>query len=354
MSSESLTHLNRNEFFHEHHPYVQVLMGCEAGDISLYPQAEEISALEQNLSLLYSAESQNIILSHGAEDALWRLLAYYRHDHSSLILSTNSWNYYRKTALSLGYEIQWITSTYNNSQFATDLDELSVLLNKMSSPTVVLLASPNNPTAHELDLSRLHEISQAHTQCTFIIDGTYSGLENNVMTDAAQKCANVHYINSFSKFFGLPGVRIGFILHNGNLENLRNYLGVSSIAIKLANAVIENAQYYQAVWQAGKDLVRKLQMQNFRKIRILPPTTNFALVYTGLRWSEQIEKDVQLIAKKQSIVIKIENINDDLFARISLGTTKDIPSRIRRFLEELDDVVDSLPQPNNHSKDMRG
>lgn len=342
MSVEKLTPLNRNEFFHEHHPHVQMLMSCEPQDFSLYPESDDVAQLESKISSLYSAHSKNIILCNGAEDALWRLLAYHRREYSSVIFSTNSWNYYKQTAESLKYEIQWISSTYQNGEFTTNLDDLRTLLTTVNKPTVVLLASPNNPTAHKLNLSELHQISLSHPDCVFIIDGTYSGLENNIMTRAAQECLNIFYINSFSKFFGLPGARIGFIVHNGELLTIRNYLGVSSMAIKLANAVLENAHYYQAVWQAGQELVHKLQVTNFKKIKVLPPTTNFALIHTGLPWSEQAAESVQLIARKQSIIIKNEQIDDTLFIRISLGTMRDIPLKIIRFLAEVDEAYDAL------------
>ena len=79
----------------------------------------------------------------------------------------------------------------------------------------VWAASPNNPTGTVLSRAALHEISQwcERRDAHFLVDEIYHGLDYvDGLPSALQVCEETLVINSFSKYFGMTGWRLGWLV----------------------------------------------------------------------------------------------------------------------------------------------
>jgi threonine-phosphate decarboxylase len=104
-----------------------------------------------------------------------------------------------------------ILVTRESEAFVPDADRLQ---NSVHQFDTVFICNPNNPTGVLIPYDKLHQLCRSCPQSTFIIDESYmpfvSNAEQESMLDS--ELDNVIVLLSISKIFGIPGLRIGFII----------------------------------------------------------------------------------------------------------------------------------------------
>ncbi|MEJ2167055.1 MAG: aminotransferase class I/II-fold pyridoxal phosphate-dependent enzyme [Desulfobacterales bacterium] len=104
-----------------------------------------------------------------------------------------------------------ILLTRESEAFAPDADRLQ---NSVHQFDTVFICNPNNPTGGLIPYDKLHRLCRSCPQSTFIIDESYmpfvANAEQESMLDSGLD--NVIVLLSISKIFGIPGLRIGFII----------------------------------------------------------------------------------------------------------------------------------------------
>jgi len=95
--------------------------------------------------------------------------------------------------------------------FEPDLDEISL---KMRDVDTVFICNPNNPTGRLLPADGLKGLIEAHPDQRFIVDESYLPFVSRWETEslAGSGLSNVIVLQSFSKIFGIPGLRLGFVI----------------------------------------------------------------------------------------------------------------------------------------------
>jgi histidinol-phosphate aminotransferase len=79
----------------------------------------------------------------------------------------------------------------------------------------VCLCTPSNPTTKELDPAPLEVAVEDNPKTFFIIDAVFSDFGRNGVSQLVKKFGNVAVLKSFSKSFGLPGLRVGWLESGG-------------------------------------------------------------------------------------------------------------------------------------------
>lgn len=103
-------------------------------------------------------------------------------------------------------------------------------LKEIQDCKAVCLCTPNNPTTDELDPGELEEVIRKNPETFFIIDAVFSDFGGNDFSFLVGKFDNVAVLKSFSKSFGLPGIRVGWI--ESREENIRAFMqGVSPFRV---------------------------------------------------------------------------------------------------------------------------
>ena len=96
-----------------------------------------------------------------------------------------------------------------------EYDKISELSKKVE---MIMLCNPNNPTLDTLNREKLLNIIKENRKCHFVIDETElvfcSDYKDRTLINDAVTNSNLTVITSISKFFGVPGMRCGFIVTN--------------------------------------------------------------------------------------------------------------------------------------------
>ena len=121
---------------------------------------------------------------------------------------------------------------------------LSKEFNQLFSSEVVIIVNPNNPDGKTHKIKDLINLSKSVD--ILIIDESFIDLSENksIISEIDSDIKNIIVIRSFGKFFGLAGMRLGFILSNSKTnKKLKRNLGpwpVSKMSIKIAEIEIQD------------------------------------------------------------------------------------------------------------------
>lgn len=325
----SVIHLDRNEYFFDHHPKIrEIFLNFNILDISCYATFTEQENLTFEIAKIFNLENlSKVTLFHGAEDALIKILSWFRKSYNLIIMEDFCWNNYEYICNSFEYKIEKVTNVNRDKEVTLDLDFLQLSLIK-KTPCLVLLTLPNNPTGHLIPIMQLKEIIIAFPQHVFILDIVYSDMFCN---EFLQICSleNVIIIGSFSKLFGLPGLRVGYAV--GMLpEAFKLKLGIQKQNILACLRALNYKEYY---------LQQRKQMLEYAMNLTLMPLIHLAIYRTSAPFILIEIKDTDI---NQSIFSEIEFLSGvkpkyfahagKNFMRFSLGPYS-IFKKIEKYLK---------------------
>lgn len=346
----NLNFLDRNEF--NFCPSKEVVEALRSFDISklcfytrIYDEGKK-SILSVFLSELYDIDETQVLLGYGGEDILKQAVHYFltqEDGNRTMLIPRFSWWYYKSIADEVnGHTLQYPLYEDGNT-FKYDFGAMQDMVRK-ENPKVLLLASPNNPTGNGLtpeELDRL--LVNVPDRTVVLIDEAYASFVSNdssYIKRLVNKYPNLIISRTLSKFYGLPGLRMGFGFMSKGLEKFskysNKYLGYNRISEDIAIAALKSDAHY-------RDIARLMNLDRERyekEIGVLPgfkvyeSVANFVLIKYPVALKEALQKAFA----EQSYKVKFMNepdINSHL--RITLGrpeqnrividTIKEIASR---------------------------
>lgn len=188
----------------------------------LYPDREK---LESKLADYFSLPADNVFCSNGGDESIYILMRLIKEgcamaSNSSasgqLILPLPAFSQYTWGIKSWKIETLDIAPKQNLS---IDIDALKSAINNNPNSTIVL-TSPNNPTGESIAMDTLNELLQLakDNQSWIFLDEAY--IEFSTQKSAVSLLSrynNLIILRTFSKAYGLAGVRLGYLLGNAQL-----------------------------------------------------------------------------------------------------------------------------------------
>jgi histidinol-phosphate/aromatic aminotransferase/cobyric acid decarboxylase-like protein len=164
---------------------------------------------------------------------------------------------YERIANIYGLETKYIYLKEENN-FQLDLQELE---QSLQEPALVFLARPNNPTGQTIPAQKLASLVQKHPQSFFIIDEAFADFVPNTTRMFSFSLPNVITIISLTKFFALPGLRVGLAIARKSLcRQIENFLppwSVNFLAQKIAGAALKDQKYIAKTLKALPEFKEK-------------------------------------------------------------------------------------------------
>ena len=265
-----------------------------------------------------------LVISHGSSALLRDLFLYLLRQGDTLLLPDPGWSYYRALANLVEAKVKTFTLHDTRQDFVYDKFSIASEI-AISQPKVVLICSPNNPTGSVMPITDFIWLTQVYPHVNFILDEAYYGFADSYSATqeklllAATNQANVFLVRTFSKFYGLANLRIGFVVcdeQNGrNLQKIAPVFGLPTFSQTITTRRLADKQF-AATMKEEYTAVNQYMFTALSQIPGMFPyqtAANFILVRHDGRW-HNIEKS--LLA--QGYVIKRETINGDKnYLRIS-------------------------------------
>ena len=219
--------------------------------------------------------------------------------------------------------------------------DLAAMLAAITPETrMVFIANPNNPTGTFVPGDALLRfLEQVPPQVAVVLDEAYTEyLAPEQRYDAlawVKRFPNLIVSRTFSKAYGLAGLRVGFAVAQPALTDLmgrvRQPFNVNSAALAAAEAVLDDADYLTRSYQVNREGRAQL-VQAFEALGLeyVPSSGNFVLVKVG----DAAGINDQLL-RAGIIVRPVANYGLPEWLRVSVG----LPEENRAFIEALTKIL---------------
>ena len=282
--------------------------------------------LYKNIARENNLPDKNILITSGSDTALEYIATCLFTMDTNLLYLTPNYSYL------VDYLKQHKHCKFTPIEFDifTDNYKLSLYLEQCTLyNSVVYISNPNNPTGLCVDKTDIELCFCKYNNTTFIIDEAYIefyGMKHS-MCDLISKYPNIYIIRTFSKAYGIAGLRLGYILsQQQNIihihNNAFNEASLTNLSICAGNYVLENVSYYNKnIEEINTIKSYFLQFLDKNNIRYIPTHANFVSLYIGKNATDFVNN-----LKQSGIIIrnKTTEVNMSGFVRISIGSLRQI------------------------------
>jgi cobyric acid synthase CobQ/L-threonine-O-3-phosphate decarboxylase len=210
--------------------WLRPLISSQLSQLVHYPDpaAEELIAAIANYHNIDFAE---VIVGNGASELLYLLPRVF--PAKRLLVPVPSYGDYVALGRSAGLEIDELQLSPSND-FQLDLSQLA---KQITAEHLIILGHPNNPTGKLCDVEALHAVMSAHPANYFIVDESFIDFVDPDNSLRWQRPANLVIVQSMTKAWAIPGLRLGYALADAKIVAALNHLRPDWSINTLAQAV---------------------------------------------------------------------------------------------------------------------
>ena len=303
-----MNYLDRNEFNFE--PSERVKSVFKSFDINklcfytrIYDQGKK-SILSEYIAGLYGMDEKQVILGYGGEDLLKMAIHFFLTDgdNKKMFIPKFSWWYYKSIATEVDGDTVQYPVYESGDTFCYDMAELKAMLEE-HNPRILLVASPNNPTGNGLTPDELSEMMEMVADTTIVVvDEAYASFvssDTTYISRLVEKHPNMVICRTFSKFYGLPGLRLGFGF-TGKSELMdrfgryaNKYLGYDRLSEELGIAALESDSHYREIARVMDEarLMYATEIGALEGFKVYKSVANFILIKYPIALKEALQAE---------------------------------------------------------------
>ena len=322
-------HLNEN-LFKPSPKCFDVLKEITMEDLYLYDLSNKDYLIDA-LSASIGISSNNIFMHNGSSEVIKSIFSILLNENDTILISAPGWSYYQsiadaKFAKCITYEVAEGKDSYEYN--------LSDLLKKSEElhPKIIVITSPHMPTGCVIRHEDIEKVIDLNKDSIIMVDEAYWGygddtnaFEKKIIT----KYSNVVITRTFSKFYGLANIRIGYGLCS---YPLRRTIGldlplfrVCGISRRMALAAIKDKAYYDRMREetvAVRDWFID-ELNKMDKVKAFKSDSNFVF----MRLADVDADKVRAFMEENNILIRLFSDKGAIRLRITVAP-KDVMERV--------------------------
>jgi histidinol-phosphate aminotransferase len=247
-------------------------------ELARYPEREPVEAVVASMLGIAPPE---LLLTNGVDEAIHLLCGTYLEPGDEGLIVVPTYSMYRIYVMAAGAKVINVPS---GKDFVFPVDDLCDLITLRTR--MIAIANPNNPTGTLAAPEDLEKIARSAPDAAVLVDEAYFEFYGQSMLPARREFPNLFVARTFSKAYGLAGLRMGVLV--GDAEQMRAVRRVSSpynvnaIALTcLPEALSDQAYIEQYVSEVRESRARLEQVLRANGIQFWPSHANFVLVRVG-------------------------------------------------------------------------
>lgn len=294
-------------------------------DISRYPDGNGFG-LKKALSNRLQVEPTWITLGNGSNDVLDMVARVFLGPGREAVFSAHAFAVYPIATAAVGATARVAVACGGDSAqpYGHDLNAMRALVNERTS--VVFVANPNNPTGTWLPGNELEAFLQSLPPTVMVVlDEAYgeyiSEPDYPQSVEWLDRFPNLIITRTFSKAYGLAGLRIGYAISHPEvcdlLNRVRHPFNVNSLALVAAEAALQDQDYLSRSRQLNdQGMVQLTAAFQSLGLDYIPSVGNFICVEVG-RDGRQV---FDALLRLGVIVRPVDGYQLPNFLRVSIGT----------------------------------
>ncbi|WP_186725926.1 histidinol-phosphate transaminase [Rummeliibacillus sp. SL167] len=325
--------MNRNESMFGQSNKVFEAITNELSSLASYPENSAM-ILRQSIANHLNIHPDQIIIGNGSYELLSLIAKVYIDEGNECIVPTISFNWYKKFSLITNGNVIEVP-------LKKDAIFLEEMLDKITEKTkIIWLCNPNNPTGTLLSYHEICSFLQfVPSSILVVIDEAYIEFaEQYDLMDSIslmKKFDNIILLRTFSKFYGLASLRIGYGISNVNIIHdlypFRIPPNHNRLGAVAAKASIEDKQFQiqtlESIIEERSYLYKELDRLGLKYIKT---QTNFILIDMKVDTNNIEEK----LKQKHILVKSGKEFGLNQCIRISIGTNE-VNQQFIKALEEI-------------------
>lgn len=278
----------------------------ETANLNFYPETDSYY-LRHRLAEYMGINADNIIVGAGSVDIICTLVRTFLKPGETVLTSQKTFIMYKIVTTEKGGKQAFVEAPMGDD-YTFDLDAMYNLVDEKTK--IIFLTNPNNPTGTMVPKQKILDfIDKIPEDKIIALDNAYHEYVRNPDDyadgiDLALKRKNVIVLRTFSKIYGLSGLRVGYGISNtgmiSTLNRLKPPFNVTRTAQVAAMASLENDDFKKSSHQLNLKNKDKLfnQLEELG-LKVFPSETNFLMFLPG--------KDVMELNKrllKEGVIIR--------------------------------------------------
>ncbi len=304
-------------------PLVAEAIKAHATKAHLYPD-DSMFELKSALSSKFDVEDENIIIGAGSDQVLEFISRAVLDENSSVLMSSVTFAMYEIYAKQMGAKV------LRTASFQHKYDEFMEAF-EMRKPKIVYICTPNNPTGDATPKAEVLKLIEAmQKDALVVVDGAY--MEYAAAKDEAYAIVpqdilpyeNVIYLGTFSKAYGLGGMRVGYGVAQKSLidqlSKMRSPFNISSLSLASAIAVCKDENFVkESISLHQQEIKRYEAFAKENGLEFIESYTNF-ITYLFDETLNSSEIADELL--KRGVIIRDLSSYSMNAIRITVGTQK--------------------------------
>jgi histidinol-phosphate aminotransferase len=302
----------------------------QINNIHLYPDGNAYY-LKQSLAEQLSIQQDNIIIGNGSDELIKMIAETFINPGDEIIIPDPTFSEYEFAAKVMGGKAIKVKT----KEFRIDL--MTTLKQVTEKTKLVFICNPNNPTGTIVLKAELESfLSQLPEKIIVVFDEAYyEYVENENYVSGINYITqreNTIVLRTFSKIYGLAGLRIGYGIANkrliGLINRVREPFNTNSLAQVAAVASLNDDAYREKCKELNL-LGKQWLYQELEKLKLnyIPSETNFVLI--------DVKRDASVIYEKllkEGVIIRsCASFGLPNYIRVTIGK----PEENLRFIQTL-------------------
>ncbi|MCY4644925.1 MAG: histidinol-phosphate transaminase [Bacteriovoracales bacterium] len=333
-----ISKLASNENPYGSSPLALSAMKAASKNVHRYPDTGAF-ALKNELATRWNLKQDNIILGDGSEGIMTYITRALLGPGDEVLTSENSFIGFSIMAKSVAADLKTVPMT---DDFRFDIKALKKHLTEKTK--IIYIANPNNPTGTYISVSEIDDLMSAvPKRCLVILDEAYFEFARSCpdYPDSMDyRHDNVITLRTFSKAYGLAGLRIGYgFAHEDLIDGLMKVkppFGPNSVAQALAVAAVRDSTHLEKTVRCNLEQ-RERTFAFLQKIGFypIPSVTNFIAFKAANPEGEAAMFDDLL--ELGVIVRPLSSHGMTGFIRVSIGTSEEMD----HFISAMEEILPS-------------
>jgi len=256
----------------------EVLGSVSAASLTRYPEREPVEAI---VAAHLGLQAVQVALTNGVDEAIHVLFGAFLEEDDELLLPVPTYTMYEIYASATDACVVTV-QTADDLKFP--FDRLIAAITPRTK--IIAIANPNSPSGSAATRAQLLEIAARAPHAVLLVDEAYFHFYGETVIDLIGTVPNLFVARTFSKAYGLAGLRLGLLAGPVDLMRwVRRVLSpysVNSLALACLPPALEDEAYLD--WYVGEVLVARAEFEAALDnvgIHRWPSKANFVLVEIG-------------------------------------------------------------------------
>jgi len=300
-------------------------------DPRIYPRDEK-TELKEALSKYVKVSPDQIIIGTGSDQLIDLISRAFLKRGDLALTVTPTFSMYERCVRTMGADL---ISVPLRKDFSLDVENV---LKKGSDAKLLFLCSPNNPTANQFEIEKIRRLIDQFDGLV-VVDEAYAEFAEKAIIPLVDEFENLVVLRTFSKAFGVAGLRLGYGVSSGDLastisQRFQMPYVATLIALKMGVKLLERIDAFRDAivkLKAEREVMIK-RLNGMEGVSAFDSQTNFVLVEL-----ERSSAEVYRTLLNRGIIVR--DLGRILHLENCLRVTVAPPEMTDRFITEFGGVL---------------